>query len=345
MDARRPRRAAARPPRLLAHRRAAHRSDQRVDDRPARRPHRRVVRPTLLDRLGIPAELLPAAASRRATVRGTDRGRRAGRHDRRLARHRLGGRRRARDDRPRSPTSPAARGRSSASSSTRRSSPRPPAPRTSPTRAASTAAPASCATSAGCGCSRSACGRGRRDDLDACSPRPAPLPAGGPTDRRRRPGVHPARAACPTRIAAAAGRPAMTPVETTRCILDSLAAAYARTVARRPSALAGATSTSSTSSAAARRTQLLCQLTADAAGVPVHRRARSRPPRSATCSSRPGPTAPCRPRSKRCARRSPPRRPPEVRTALNRRATATRSPRGSLGRARRRALRSHRCWR
>ena len=71
---RRPRRAAARPPGLLAHRRAAHRGDERVHHRPPRRPHRRVVhRAPRPPRTSRPALLPPLEAP--GQVRGRDPGR------------------------------------------------------------------------------------------------------------------------------------------------------------------------------------------------------------------------------------------------------------------------------
>jgi len=58
------------------------------------------------------------------------------------------------------------------------------------------------------------------------------------------------------------------PAETARCILDSLALAYRRAIIEVRSC-PGGTSTPSTWSAAGSRNRLLCQLAADACGLPV----------------------------------------------------------------------------
>lgn len=71
----------------------------------------------------------------------------------------------------------------------------------------------------------------------------------------------------PERIAAAAGR-ALDPPETTRCIVDSLAHAYARTV-QQAAELAGATVEVIHVVGGGSRNELLCRLTAEAAGLPV----------------------------------------------------------------------------
>ena len=162
-------------------------------------------------------ELLDAArhparrCSRRSIDPGDRRARCAGRRsrlglraerrdDRRLARHRVGRRRRAR----RRPTlrlhRPAARGRSSASSSTqpvlteaRRAGELHQRGRRRRSRSASSA------TSAACGSCRSACAElgGSTTTSASCSPTPAALRAGGPRHRRRRPDVHRRPATCP----------------------------------------------------------------------------------------------------------------------------------------------------
>lgn len=76
----------------------------------------------------------------------------------------------------------------------------------------------------------------------------------------------------PTRIAAlarGAGEPVPTsPAETTRCILDSLALAYRRNV-RRAAALAGREVEVVHVVGGGSQNELLCQLTADALGIPV----------------------------------------------------------------------------
>ena len=171
-----------------------------------------------------------------------------------------------------SPTSPAAPGRWSASSSTSRSSPRRAGRRTSPTRLASTAGSGSCATSAGCGCCRSACARGTagRPTSTTSSPRP---PLGPPAARRSTSTtrVHPARRhARADRRGRPGARPARDPGET--CAASSTRSpAAAATVARPPSSPAPP-STSSTSSGGGSQNELLCQLTADAAGLSRARR-------------------------------------------------------------------------
>ena len=209
-----------------------------------------------------------AAAPAATTWRGAraDLGRRAGRRGR-LARHGLGRRRGSRDDRAlrlhRQRDVVARRSRARR----RRSSPRPPAPPTSRTRSVSMDAPASSATSAGCGCSRSAMREWQRDDLEDLLAAAGQLAAGGPIIDVDDPAfIPPGR--MPDRIAAAAGRPAMTEVETTRCILDSLAAGYAQTV-ERASTLAGRDVDVIHVVGGGSQNAVLCQLTADAAGVPV----------------------------------------------------------------------------
>jgi len=70
------------------------------------------------------------------------------------------------------------------------------------------------------------------------------------------------------RIAAAAGRTSMTPPETVRCILDSLALAYAQ-AAQQAGALTETSIDVIHIVGGGSQNELLCQLTADAAGVPV----------------------------------------------------------------------------
>lgn len=107
----------------------------------------------------------------------------------------------------------------------------------------------------------------RRDDLDALLAGAAALPAGGPRidvddDAFIPPG------AMPERIAAAAGHADLDPAQIVRCILDSLADAYARTlddawhVAGRQIDVVHVVGGGS-------QNELLCQLTADATGRPV----------------------------------------------------------------------------
>ena len=97
---------------------------------------------------------------------------------------------------------------------------------------------------------------GQAADLDVLLAEAARLPAGGPRGRRgRAPSSPPGK--MPDRIRAAAGAPGPappgTPVAVVRCILDSLALAYARTVLAAEQ-LAGLEVTSCTSSGAASRT-------------------------------------------------------------------------------------------
>jgi rhamnulokinase len=107
----------------------------------------------------------------------------------------------------------------------------------------------------------------QRDDLADLLAAAGQLAAGGPIIDVDDPAfIPPGR--MPDRIAAAAGRPAMTEVETTRCILDSLAAGYAHTV-ERASALAGREVDVIHVVGGGSQNAVLCQLTADAAGVPV----------------------------------------------------------------------------
>jgi len=106
-----------------------------------------------------------------------------------------------------------------------------------------------------------------RDDLDVLLSAAGRLAAGGPhIDVDDPMFIPPGR--MPERIAAAAGRPAMTPAETTRCILDSLAAGYARTV-RQATELAGVDIDVIHVVGGGSQNATLCQLTADAAGIPV----------------------------------------------------------------------------
>lgn len=106
-----------------------------------------------------------------------------------------------------------------------------------------------------------------RTDLAPLLDEAAAVPAGGPVvdvddDRFIPPG------GMPERIAAAAGRPSLTPAETVRCIVDSLAAAYARTV-RQAAELAGTGVDVIHIVGGGSQNELLCQSTADLAGLPV----------------------------------------------------------------------------
>lgn len=106
-----------------------------------------------------------------------------------------------------------------------------------------------------------------RADLDALLAGAGRLPAGGPTIDVDDPGfIPPGR--MPERIIAAAGRPELTEVETVRCILDSLAIAYARTI-QQAASLAGRPVDVIHVVGGGSQNELLCQLTADAAQRPV----------------------------------------------------------------------------
>lgn len=106
-----------------------------------------------------------------------------------------------------------------------------------------------------------------RNELDTLLAAAAALPPGGPrVDVDDAVFIPPGR--MPERIAQAAGRPAMAEVETTRCVLDSLAGAYAHTV-HEAVALAGTRVDVIHVVGGGSQNELLCQLTADAAGIPV----------------------------------------------------------------------------
>ncbi|MDG2025952.1 MAG: rhamnulokinase [Acidimicrobiales bacterium] len=105
-----------------------------------------------------------------------------------------------------------------------------------------------------------------RDDLDALLAAAAALPRGGPlVDADNDAFIPPGD--MPERVATSAGRE-LTEAETVRCILDSLAAGYARTIetasalAERPVDIVHVVGGGS-------QNELLCQLTADATGLPV----------------------------------------------------------------------------
>ena len=97
------------------------------------------------------------------------------------------------------------------------------------------------------------------------------LPTGGPTfdvddDGFVAPGNMPARIA--EAVARTGGRPPATPGATVRCIIDSLATAYAATV-RRASTLAGVEVEVVHIVGGGSQNELLCQQTADRCGLPV----------------------------------------------------------------------------
>ena len=106
-----------------------------------------------------------------------------------------------------------------------------------------------------------------RDDLDVLLAAAAALPAGGPcVDVDDVAFIPPGR--MPERLAEAADAPGLSVDLTVRCILDSLAAAYARTV-HEAAALAGTTVEVLHVVGGGSQNALVCQLTADAAGLPV----------------------------------------------------------------------------
>lgn len=105
-----------------------------------------------------------------------------------------------------------------------------------------------------------------RSDLDALLAAAAAQPAGGPQVDVDDPTWIPPDA-MPTRLATAVGRD-LSAAATVRCILDSLAAGYARTV-HRAATLAGRSVEAVHVVGGGSRNTLLCQLTADACGLPV----------------------------------------------------------------------------
>ncbi|MGD9891448.1 MAG: FGGY-family carbohydrate kinase, partial [Dehalococcoidia bacterium] len=112
---------------------------------------------------------------------------------------------------------------------------------------------------------------GQRDDLATLLAAAEAVPAGGPLIDVDDPAFLPP-GDMPDRIAAAArardGRAPRTAAETVRCILDSLAAAYAATV-RRASVLVGADADVIHIVGGGSQNAVLCRLTAAAAGLPV----------------------------------------------------------------------------
>ena len=277
--------------------------------------------PELVEALGLPAGLLPDVAARRAgrwpplAGRGAGRARRRPRaagHHGRLARHRLGGRRRARRRTRGSATSPAAPGGWSASSSTRRCSPR-------------TAARANFTNERGVDGTirylRNVMGlwllsgvaadlepaRARRRARRGCSPRRPRCRAGGPRVDPDDPAFLPP-GDMPARIAAGlpahAGDAVPEPRRGRPLHPRQPRGRVRRRDRRRRSGCPASRSRSCTSSAAGSQNALLCQLTADACRPPGASPARSRRPRWATCWCRPAPTA-CWPATwPRCGRGS-----------------------------------------
>ncbi len=112
---------------------------------------------------------------------------------------------------------------------------------------------------------------GDEQDLDVLLAAAAELPAGGPTidvgaEEFIAPGDMPVRIAAACRRAG--GPEPRTPAETARCVLDSLAAAYGRTI-RDAARLSGCPVDRVHVVGGGSQNALLCQLTADATGVPV----------------------------------------------------------------------------
>lgn len=108
---------------------------------------------------------------------------------------------------------------------------------------------------------------GRTADLTALLDAAARVPDGGPTVDVDDPAFI-APGDMPARVAAAAGRSTMTPAETTRCVLDSLAHGYAATL-RAAGALAGVDIDTIHVVGGGSQNDLLCRLTARACGLPV----------------------------------------------------------------------------
>ena len=141
----------------------------------------------------------------------------------------------------------------------------------------------------------------------------AAIPAGGPTFDPDAPEFLPP-GDMPSRIAAACResgqRPPVTPAEVVRCILDNLATTFAARVvdAQR---LSGQRVDMIHIVGGGSQNQLLCQLVADAAGLPVVAGPSRRPPR-AICSSRRAPTAHSPATSGRCGRNSAPSPRPDL---------------------------------
>jgi rhamnulokinase len=107
----------------------------------------------------------------------------------------------------------------------------------------------------------------QRDDLSALLDAAAELGTGGPRIDVDDP-CFIAPGQMSERITGAAGRTSMTPVQTTRCIVDSLAESYARTV-RQAVDLSGRDVDVIHLVGGGSQNELVCQLTADAAGLPV----------------------------------------------------------------------------
>jgi rhamnulokinase len=107
----------------------------------------------------------------------------------------------------------------------------------------------------------------RRNDLEALLAEAARLPSGGPQINVDDPAFIPP-GDMPRRIATAAGRTAISQEETVRCILGSLAAAFARTI-QQAADLSGTSVDVVHLVGGGSQNQLLAQLTADAVQLPV----------------------------------------------------------------------------
>jgi rhamnulokinase len=162
---------------------------------------------------------------------------------------------------------------------------------------------------------------GTPEDLGRLLQAAAALPGGGPIVDPDEPVFLPP-GDMPRRVEEVCGRdgrpvPASRPA-LVRCILDSLAAAYARTIVD-VVRLSGR-DVDTVHSSAAHATSLLCQLTADACGRPVV--AVRRGHRAETSSSRLGPGASCRATSSRSGRSSGDPSAPALRTGRSPTAVA-----------------------
>ncbi len=107
----------------------------------------------------------------------------------------------------------------------------------------------------------------RDDDLLDLLAAASGIPSGGPSIDIDDPVFNPP-GDMPRRVAVAAGAASMNECETVRCILESLASAYARTV-HLGSGIAGKAVEVVHIVGGGSRNELLCQLTADAAGLPI----------------------------------------------------------------------------
>jgi rhamnulokinase len=105
-----------------------------------------------------------------------------------------------------------------------------------------------------------------RDDLDTLLAEAARVPRGPLIDVDDAAFIPPG--GMPARVVAAAGVAEMTPAETTRCILESLAAAYAGTLVSARD-ISGRDVDVIHVVGGGSQNELLCQLTADASGLPV----------------------------------------------------------------------------